>query len=296
MKRCVIFILAVVFSFQFAATAVAQDDDFEVTGHYRFLPRVSRLVEIDPVWDPPAPWIVFGEFDFVHYRPDPRAFLPATQIANVDAWASHPMLAISEQLDDVVNLSELIGGQINSYQGQPFELFHFEGDDGIGYPTDLFAARSGRWLYLRGENHPVSAPTTHGPFRSKWILRGLARQTPFPDFDNSEAVDSGDLNNWFSGFGEVNRPAQVAQSLGDADGDRDVDGADFLSWQRDVGETPPDVAMFDAAIDAARASAATAVPEPSAGALIAFGMTALALRRRAAEFRCPVTLNGWSAR
>ena len=284
MKRCVLFILAVVFfAFQFAATAAAQNDGFEVTRHYRFLPRVSRLVEIDPVWDPPAPWIVFGEFDFVHYRPDPRALLPATHFANVDAWASHPILAISEQLDDVVNLSGLIGDQINSYEGQPFELFHFQGDDGNGYPTDLFVARSGRWLYMRGENHPDSAPTTHGPFRSKWILRGLARQTPFPDFDKSEAVDSGDLNKWISGFGEVNRPAQVAQSLGDADGDRDVDGADFLSWQRDLGETPPDFALFDAAIDAAIAGAASAVPEPSAGALIALGMTVLAVRRRAAQ-------------
>jgi hypothetical protein len=255
--------LAVVFSLQFAAAAAAQDDGFEVTRHYRFLPRVSRLVEIDPVWDPPAPWIVFGDFDFVHYRPDPRAFLPASHFANVDAWASHPILTISERLDDVVNLSGLIGGQINAYQGQPTELFHFEGDDGNGYPTDLFMARSGRWLYMRGENHPDSAPTTRGPFRSKWILRGLARQTPFADFDRSESIDSGDLSKWFTGFGEVNRPAQVAQSLGDADGDGDVDGADFLSWQRDLGETPPDIAMFDAAIDAAIAGAASAVPEPA---------------------------------
>jgi len=285
MKRCVFFTLAVVFfSFQFAATAAAQNDDFEVTRHYRFLPRVSRLVEIDPVWDPPAPWIEFGEFDFVHYRPDLTALLPATHFANVDAWASHPVLAISEQLDDVVNLSGLIGGQTNFYKGQPFELFHFKGDDGNGYPTDLFAARSGRWLYLRGENHPDSAPTTHGPFRSKWILRGLARQTPFADFDRSETVDGGDLNRWITGFGEVNRAAEVAQSLGDANGDRDVDGADFLSWQRDLGETPPDIAMFDAAIDAAVSGAVSAVPEPSAGALIALGMTALAVRRRVAQY------------
>jgi hypothetical protein len=280
MKRCLLFMLAAAFvSFVFTATAAAQNDDFEVTRHYRFLPRVSRLIEIDPVWDPPAPWIVFGEFDLVHYRPDPRALLPATQFANVEAWASHPVLAISEQLDDVVNLSGLIGGQINSFQGQPIELFRFQGDDGNGYDTDLFVARSGRWLYMRGENHPDSAPTTPGPFRSKWILRGLARQTPFADFDKSEAVDSGDLHEWFSGFGERNRPGQVAQSLGDADGDRDVDGADFLSWQRDLGDMPPDMALFDAAIDSAIAGAASAVPEPSGAVLIAFGMTALIVSR-----------------
>ncbi|HEX6960381.1 MAG TPA: PEP-CTERM sorting domain-containing protein [Lacipirellula sp.] len=60
-------------------------------------------------------------------------------------------------------------------------------------------------------------------------------------------------------------------------------GADLLNWQRGLGETPPDLAMFDAVIDAAVAGAAFAVPEPRAGALIALGMAALIVRRRTAQ-------------
>jgi hypothetical protein len=285
MKRRVLFLLAIagVLS-SLAATAAAQDlSPSSVERHYRFLPRVSRLIEIDPVFDPPIPWIVLGEFDFLAWPPHPAAFVPAPHFANVDAWASHPMLAISVGLDDVVNLTGMQGRQLNPFWPQPprVEVFQFKGDDGNGYPADVFVARAGRWLYMRGENHPASAPTEHGPFRSKWILKGIARQTPFPDFDRSEVVDGGDLIKWAQGFGDALNPV-LARDRGDADGDGDVDGSDFLTWQQDLGDAPPSFEFFDTAIDAAIASAASAVPEPGAGVLIAMGLAALAVRRRAA--------------
>jgi hypothetical protein len=284
MKRCVLVALTFVGGLlQFAASAAAQDlSPSSVKRHYRFLPRVSRLIEADPVFDPPIPWIVLGEFDFLAWPPHPAALVPAPHFANVDAWASHPMLAISVDLDGVVNLTGMAGRQLNgSWPPQPdlVEIFQFKGDDGNGYPADVFVARAGRWIYMRGENHPDAAPTGHWPFRSKWILKGIARQTPFPDFNRSEVVDGDDLIKWAQGFGDALNPI-LARDRGDADEDGDVDGLDFLNWQRDLGDAAPSFEYFDAAIEAAIASAVAAVPEPNASLLIAMGLATFAARRR----------------
>ena len=49
------------------------------------------------------------------------------------------------------------------------------------------------------------------------------------DFNFDREVDGSDLAIWESGFGLANN---AARNQGDADGDSDVDGRDFLSWQR----------------------------------------------------------------
>jgi len=48
-------------------------------------------------------------------------------------------------------------------------------------------------------------------------------------------VDGADLNIWQEGFG-TGTSAEIAE--GDADGDGDVDGGDFLVWQRNIDEQP----------------------------------------------------------
>jgi hypothetical protein len=88
----------------------------------------------------------------------------------------------------------------------------------------------------------------------------------------------------------------------DFDVDGDVDGADFLSWQRNLGTTSvtsllPGDANFDRAVTAAdlpiwrtqfgiappALAAARAIPEPTAAALAALAcLAALGARRRAA--------------
>jgi hypothetical protein len=65
-------------------------------------------------------------------------------------------------------------------------------------------------------------------------------------------VNGADLNNWKAGFG-MNGGAQPTN--GDADDDDDVDGADFLAWQRQQG--------FGATVTAAVASTAAAAPAAS---------------------------------
>jgi hypothetical protein len=79
------------------------------------------------------------------------------------------------------------------------------------------------------------------------------------DFNDSGTVDAADLAQWQTDFG-VN-----AES--DADGDGDSDGADFLAWQKNLGNT-------------GAAGATAAVPEPATQAIAALGMLAVAGWRR----------------
>jgi hypothetical protein len=94
---------------------------------------------------------------------------------------------------------------------------------------------------------------------------GHAYAVPAPlaaDFDEDGDVDFTDLGIWKGAF--------ALNQLGDADGDLDSDGADFLLWQQQLGSFPPAVA------------ASANVPEPNALLLAALTCAAIraASRRR----------------
>jgi T5SS/PEP-CTERM-associated repeat protein len=74
------------------------------------------------------------------------------------------------------------------------------------------------------------------------------------DFDENGTVQSADLALWRAGFG---MSGSASHMQGDADGDRDVDGSDFLVWQRQLGLT------------ATALAAAAVVPEPGCACLAA---------------------------
>jgi hypothetical protein len=73
---------------------------------------------------------------------------------------------------------------------------------------------------------------------------------------------------------------------GDFDGDNDVDGADFLKWQRGFGDTYDgnDLAAWEANYGnvAPPTATSTAVPEPATGILLVLGMAAMFAGRRTA--------------
>jgi hypothetical protein len=69
-----------------------------------------------------------------------------------------------------------------------------------------------------------------GVWKSKFGV-GAAQQ-PTADFNRDSAVNGLDLAAWRGGFGAA---VGALAAQGDADLDGDVDGADFLQWQRTVG-------------------------------------------------------------
>jgi len=75
-----------------------------------------------------------------------------------------------------------------------------------------------------------------------------ARAVYEADFNENGQVGAQDLSRWQDNFGTL---TGTTHSQGDADGDADIDGADFLTWQRQLGSSIPAI------------SAATGVPEPA---------------------------------
>jgi hypothetical protein len=100
-----------------------------------------------------------------------------------------------------------------------------------------------------------------------------AQDTPFVDtnpsngdFDGDGDVDGKDFLTWQRGLGLTGQPDATT---GDADDDGDVDAADLASWKLHFGPGPTPV---------------SAVPEPaSLGLLLAGGMALAAVRRRSAK-------------
>jgi hypothetical protein len=88
------------------------------------------------------------------------------------------------------------------------------------------------------------------------------------DFNSSGAVNSADLELWRTGFG---KDASAVRVDGNADADGDVDGNDFLVWQRQV--TTPNAA-------GAASLSASAVPEPGAAGMALVALAALLGRVR----------------
>lgn len=243
----------------FASVAGAQDFFAPRTEHYRFIPRFSVLTESGGIYPRETDFRVRGEFDLVvGDRPAGDPWTRRARFDDVDAWASHPILAYVENLDRVLNLSGLKGQQLPV--AAPFAVYRFEGTTQDGSSVKLIAAEMGPWLRMRGETTPPVGSADMFSYR----LRALAHTTPFADRNEDGTVDGVDLHDW------IGSPTR--------------NGADLLNWQRQLGETAPSVEMLDASLDAALASlggAAGAIPEPGSGMLgAAAGLLLLTARRR----------------
>ena len=245
--------------------------------HYRFLPRFSVLNETGGIFPRDIDYRVRGTFDFVT-DPGPTDVWPGAGTAkfdNVDAWASHPILAYVLPLDEVLNLSGLEGRQVPVVA--PLDVYEFEGE-AFDSSVRLLAASIGPWLFLRGQ----TTPPTNGADFLEYRFHALARRTPYADFDANDWVNVQDLDAWRTLYGSSVSP-------GGADQEHLVDGADFLAWQRQLGESAPSSAELDGMLNAALStisSAAAPVPEPASMLLaVAGGALLLKAKRRRALSR-----------
>ncbi len=242
-----------------AAPTAAEPPD--ILREYQFLPRHSTLSVHGGFAGLQLELPIFGGFDFVTgYHPDFTSLNPYAAFLNVDAQAINPadFGPYSFDIDASLNLSGLDGEPLPT--GAPFNLYHFEGEDGQGAPMELYVAELGRWLYMKGENRPGCCDFFN------FQIKALARQKPHPDFNSDGLVDRLDLDYWESHLG--------LDDAADADGSGMTDGADFLALQRDYGSAAPSADYFEALISAALAGGALAanVPEPASMGLLVAGL------------------------
>jgi uncharacterized protein (TIGR03382 family) len=121
--------------------------------------------------------------------------------------------------------------------------------------------RSGTFGHVDVEVNDMPAGLT---FRVNYLDNGVQLEVvnkPFfsADFDEDGDVDPKDYDRWVDAF-DLNQ-------LGDADGDNDSDGFDFLLWQQQFGSIPA-------------VAAADVVPEPATGLMAAAVLTAFAASGR----------------
>jgi hypothetical protein len=176
-------------------------------------------------------------------------------------FASHDIpfthFLIPEALPGGDSEFEIRIGEYESYPlqaGVPFVFTDYFPEGVTAFLLTGFNADEG---LMAGEPFPY----THG-YRFAEEGATFVRHGPLKpgDFTLGGLVDEEDLTLWQSSFG--------VDDSGDADGDGDTDGRDFLFWQRNYypGEAPPAVG--------------TDVPEPSIQLLLGIGcMTILACSR-----------------
>ena len=147
-------------------------------------------------------------------------------------------------------------GLLSVYFGDQ-QIFGLEGDESITSATDLF---SSGWIWLDAEQAP-------GPYSLTFRIDPLGEETVVAEIANLSFIHL----------------AEAPTIVGDFDSDGDIDGRDFLAWQR--GESPNPLSGSDLADWQANFGigslvvANVAVPEPGSIGLLAFALACCGLRR-----------------
>ncbi len=144
-------------------------------------------------------------------------------------------------------------------------------DDGAGDLLSLISGvvpASGSLVFAVSGKGDVDLTGHHVQIGAYELRLMAALAGPSADFNSVGGVNAADLAIWKTGFGLAGSPTRAQ---GNADGDGDVDGGDFLIWQRQNGT-------------AGLQGLAAAIPEPDALLLGACALTvplaALGRRRR----------------
>jgi hypothetical protein len=263
--------------------ASAQPPD--ILHSYRFIPSRSTLEVTGGFAGVRQQFFAYGKFGLVTgYDAEPGGEFPPTltphaKFVDVHSWlVPDSPLTFVWHTDGTLNLSGLEG----TFAVSDSTRSTFQGVDGQGAPFRLTAVQRGRLLHLVGENEPPCCDFF------KYRFNALAYEMPYADFNLDGTVDSRDADVLAANIGTF---AYATFEQGDADGDGDVDGSDFLAWQREIGAATP-MSAFTSGSSSTSALAAAVVPEPTALLPAALGwiITWLAGRRRTAIRTCPLMM------
>lgn len=259
-------VLGLVASSLAADRAIAQDPP-EVLEHFRIVPRLSTLHESGGIAGIERRYRLIGRYDLQHGF----GWSAEASFENAEVWGSVisalPTPAVVLDVDELLNLEGLKGRALPL--GAPFDVYQFKGETADGSSIELFAAKLGPWMYLRGDTQP---PPGSADFFT-YHLHALARSRPFADANGDGVVDAADY--------VALRKSRGGGGMGSVE---DLtEGATFDDWRHQFGESAPDVSAMDAMVSAALASyvAAAGVPEPACLVLaIGGGVFIAGLRRR----------------
>jgi hypothetical protein len=229
---------------------------------FRFIPSRSTLDVTGGAAGIRQKFFTYGKFG-LNSGNDPG---PHAELVGIDSrLVPDSTLTFAWPTDHILNLSGLIGTLAPSDPG----LITFQGVDGQGTPFHLTAVQRGRLLHLVGENDPPCCDAL------KYKFNALAHIAPYADFNLDGRVDHLDAEVLSANIGTF---AQATFEQGDADGDADVDGDDFLTWQREIGAATP-LSAFASASSLGAAFDSSAVPEPATMALVSAAAIALIFNR-----------------
>ena len=268
------------FLLTFVSTAPAQAPDR--LDHFRIIPRFSVLHESGGFAGIEQRYRLLGEYD-LHRAFNGHSFPPedplfTANFVNAEIWGSIdsplPAPAVATDVDEILSLEELEGERI--FVDDSFDAYRFTGRTGDGSSVDLLGVLLGPWMFVAGE----TAPPVAGADFFEYDVRWLARSRPWADLNDDGVVGAADYT--------ALRNSMGSDSAADLTSDGAVDAHDLQELQAQFGEREPDIATFEAMVNAAAAalgSQSLAIPEPSSFFLFVAGLMALAFERRSRGVR-----------
>lgn len=218
--------------------------------------------------------------DISVYDPDGdmsgNQFVPGTDVSNdlladttVQTWLGYTEMGATAA---VLGVTLTGADQVSIDSGKTYIVeFELNPDNDINFANPLLVGRNGAngdnsTNYTGGQAFRARKPLNGNALRDIAMAITVSSASPplAGDFNEVDGVTAADLAVWESGFGTL---VGALHTNGDADADHDVDGADVMVWQEQLGQ-------------GLAVGVASAIPEPTSAILGVFCVVAGVARNR----------------